>query len=334
MSSNNDEKRSWDDLKLNEIKGLAEKTIEILNKNLIITVQDLALADAETLGAMNGISVEKGAALILAAQTLIRKSGLLPKEFCTFEEVEKRRKEKLTLKTGSKQLDNFLKGGIETQAVTEFYGEFGAGKSQVCFTSAINATLPIEQGGYNSNVIYIDTEGTVRPERFEEMCNARGLDWVNDIRPHLTYCRTYNAAHLEGIIEDIHVEIQNRNVKLVIIDSFINLHRAEFAGRATLNERQIRINKMLKKMIKTVEMMNVAFIITNQVTANPDGTMYGGDPQKPVGGNIIGHASTYRIYLRKSGANRVAKMVDSPYHAYSECRFSIDEKGISEAIEK
>jgi len=331
LSNKTELKKSWDDLKLEDVKGIGPKTIPILNKNLIITVEDLALSDAEYLGSLNGISVEQGAALILAAQDLIRRSGLLPKEFSTIEELEEHKSKVLTLKTGSEALDKFFKGGIETQAMTELYGEFGSGKSQCCFTFAITATQPIEKGGYDSNVIYIDTEGTVRPIRLKEMCEARGLDWAT-VKPRITYCRLYNAAHLEAIVKDIHVEIKERNVKLIVIDSLINLHRAEFAGRGTLHERQTRINQMIKKMIKTAEIMNVAFVITNQVTANPDGNMYSGDKDKPVGGNIIGHASTYRVYLRKSGANRVAKMVDSPYHPYSEVKFSISDKGITEEI--
>jgi DNA repair protein RadA len=92
---------------------------------------------------------------------------------------------------------------------------------------------------------------------------------------------------------------------------------------------------MLHKLVRLTEIYNIAIVITNQVQSSPD--TFFGDPTKAAGGNVLGHASTYRIYLRKSGENRVAKMIDSPYHPYSETRFTVNEKGtddIEEQIKK
>jgi len=138
-------------------------------------------------------------------------------------------------------------------------------------------------------------------------------------------CKVYNSSHLELIIKDLGKYVNDFNAKLVIIDSIISLHRAEFAGRGTLADRQQRLNGLLHKVIRLAEIFNIAVVITNQVQSSPD--TFFGDPTKAAGGNVIGHASTYRIYLRKSGENRTAKMIDSPYHPYSDAKFTLNEKG-------
>jgi DNA repair protein RadA len=138
-------------------------------------------------------------------------------------------------------------------------------------------------------------------------------------------CKVYNSAHLELIVKNLGKYIDDYKAKLVIVDSIISLHRAEFSGRGTLADRQQRLNTIMHKLLRISEIYNIAIIVTNQVQSAPD--TFFGDPTKPTGGNVIGHASTYRVYLRKSGENRVAKMIDSPYHPYSEVRFTVNEKG-------
>ncbi len=142
---------------------------------------------------------------------------------------------------------------------------------------------------------------------------------------NVAVCKVYNSAHLELIVKNLGKYIDDYKAKLVIIDSIISLHRAEFSGRGTLADRQQRLNSIMHKLLRISEIYNVAIIVTNQVQSAPD--TFFGDPTKPTGGNVIGHASTYRVYLRKSGENRIAKMIDSPYHPYSEVRFTINEKG-------
>jgi DNA repair protein RadA len=137
---------------------------------------------------------------------------------------------------------------------------------------------------------------------------------------------------LELIIKDLGKYINDFKAKLVIIDSIISLHRAEFAGRGTLADRQQRLNGMLHKILRLAEIYNVAVVLTNQVQSSPD--TFFGDPTKAAGGNVLGHASTYRIYLKKSGENRIARMIDSPYHPYSDARFTINEKGTDDIEEE
>ncbi|MPZ08311.1 MAG: DNA repair and recombination protein RadA, partial [Nitrososphaeraceae archaeon] len=164
-----------------------------------------------------------------------------------------------------------------------------------------------------------------------QIARARGFDPMLVLK-NVAICKVYNSSHLELIIKDLGRYITAFNAKLVIIDSIISLHRAEYLGRGTLADRQQRLNAMLHKIIRVAEIYNISMVITNQVQSSPD--MFFGDPTKATGGNIIAHTSTYRIYLRKSGENRIAKMIDSPYHPYSDIRFTVNEKGVDDVEEK
>jgi len=319
------------DLETHDIEGIGPTTAKKLKEAGIVSVMDLAVASADELAIDINTSKESAATFVIGAQKLLRDSKVIEKEFLTADVALEKRKSMLRCSTGSKTLDELLLGGLETQAVTEFYGEFGSGKSQICHTLCVTAREPIESGGLDSGVIYIDTEGTFRPERVEQIARARGLDY-RQVLKSVAICKIYNSSHLELIVKDLGRYINEFKAKLVIIDSIISLHRAEFAGRGTLADRQQRLNSMLHKLIRLAEIFNIAVVITNQVQSSPD--TFFGDPTKAAGGNILGHSSTYRIYLRKSGENRVAKMIDSPYHPYSDTRFTLNEKGTDDIEEE
>jgi DNA repair protein RadA len=311
-------------LELQDIEGIGPTTAKKLKEIGILSPMDLAVTSADDLATDANISKVSTASFILAAQKLLRDSHIIEKEFVTAGEVLEKRKLMRRCSTGCIALDDLLSGGIESQAITEFYGEFGSGKSQICHTLCATATQPIASGGLGGRVIYIDTEGAFRPERVQEMAKARGLDYMQVLR-NVTICKVYNSSYLELIIKDLEKYITEFKSKLVIIDGIISLHRAEYAGRATLADRQQRLNGMLHKLVRIAEIFNVAVVITNQVQSSPDA--FFGDPIKATGGNVVAHSSTYRIYLRKSGENRVAKMMDSPYHPYSDTKFTVNEKG-------
>jgi DNA repair protein RadA len=312
------------DLEIQDIEGIGPTTARKLKEAGIVSVMDLAVAGAEELAVDLNSSKESAASFIMAAQKLLRESNILEKEFVTADSALEKRKAMLRCSTGSRALNELLLGGIETQAVTEFYGEFGSGKSQICHTLCAIATQPVEAGGLDGGVIYIDTEGTFRPERLNQIARARALE-PSHVLKNVAICKIYNSSHLELIVKDIGKYINDFKAKLVIIDSIISLHRAEFPGRGTLADRQQRLNSILHKLIRLSEIFNIAIVITNQVQSSPD--TFFGDPTKAAGGNVLGHASTYRIYLKKSGENRVARMIDSPYHPYSDARFTLNEKG-------
>lgn len=319
------------DLDIQDIEGVGPTTAKKLKDAGIISVMDLAVSSAEELSEGINTTKETAASFIISAQKLLRETNVLDKEFITADTALQKRRSMLRCSTGSYALDDLLLGGIETQAMTEFYGEFGSGKSQVCHTLCVIAKQPIETGGLDSGVIYIDTEGTFRPERVEQIARARGFD-PTEILKNVAICKVYNSSHLELIVKDLGKYIDDFKAKLVIIDSIISLHRAEFSGRGTLADRQQRLNNMLHKLIRLAEIYNIAIVITNQVQSSPD--TFFGDPTKATGGNVVGHASTYRIYLRKSGENRIAKIMDSPYHPYSDTRFTVTERGADDLEEQ
>lgn len=319
------------DLEIQDIEGIGPSTTKKLREAGILSVMDLAVAGVEDLAVDINSTKDSAASFIMAAQKLLRESNILEKEFITAEAALRKRRSLLRCSTGSGVLDELFLGGIETQAVTEFYGEFGSGKSQICHTLCITAGQPVESGGLDSGVIYVDTEGTFRPERLEQIARERGVDPLHALK-NVAVCKVYNSSHLELIVKNLGKYVDDYKAKLVIIDSIISLHRAEFAGRGTLADRQQRLNSIMHKLLRIAEIYNIALVVTNQVQSAPD--TFFGDPTRPTGGNVIGHASTYRVYLKKSGENRIARMVDSPYHPYGDVRFTVNEKGVDDLEEE
>ena len=230
--------------------------------------------------------------------------------------------------TGSAELDTLIGGGIETQSITEVYGKMASGKSQWCFQTSVTVQLPMEQGGLEGACLYIDSENSFRPERVIQCAKRFGLD-VDTVLKNIFVARAYNADHQMLLAEKAAEMIKEKNVKLVIVDSLMAQFRAEYVGRGTLSERQQKINKHLRTLQKLAEMYNVTVLVTNQVMSRPD--ILFGDPTAPVGGNIVGHATKTRLYLRKSKDDkRVAKLVDSPSLPDGEALYRITENGIED----
>jgi DNA repair protein RadA len=303
----------------------------------IESVFDLAISIPHQLtdiseGMLTGTDEHVALELVTKAKKALVDSGLLYKDFSTAQDILDRRKNLLRCTTGSAKLDSFLKGGIETQAITEVAGEFGSGKSQICYTLCVTANTPLDRKGLSGNVIFIDTENTFRSERIFQIAEHRGFS-ADEILRRIYVCKIYNTSHLEMIIQDLGKSIEEYRAKLVIVDSIIALHRAEFTGRGTLAERQQRLNVMLHKLNRLAEVHNIAVVVTNQVQSQPDDFSAGRDGLRATGGNVMGHATTYRILLRKAGKTRIAIMVDSPYHMYDQTRFSITEAGVQDVEE-
>ena len=319
------------DQQIQDLAGIGPTTARKLREAGIETVLDLAAALPQELADETGTSRDTISNMVMCAQRSLMDSGLLEKEFTTGEQLLERRKNLQRCITGSKNLDALFEGGLETQAITEFAGEFGSGKSQICHTICVTSQLPEEQGGLNSSVIFIDTENTFRPERIHQIATGRGLDPV-ELLKKIFVCKIYNSNHLEIVLKGLGKYIEQYNSRLIIVDSLISLHRAEYVGRGTLAERQQRLNAMIHRLLRFAEIYNCAIIVTNQVQTKPD--TFFGDPTRIAGGNVLAHASTYRILLRKSSHDRIAIMLDSPCHPYGDTRFTISEKGIEDPEQK
>ena len=242
------------------------------------------------------------------------------------EEVLKKREQIIRISTGSKSFDNLMEGGFESASITECYGEFGSGKTQIGHVLAVNCIKQYP----GSVVVYIDTENTFRPERIEQLCKGVGLD-PSEALKQIKVARAYNSDHqtlLGEKVEDL-IKKQGLDVKLLIVDSLTAHFRAEFIGRGTLADRQQRINRHMRDLAKLAHMNNLCVYVTNQVMAKPD--MFFGDPTQAIGGHIVAHASTFRVYLRKGKkGTRVAKLVDSPSLPEAEAGFYVDESGIKD----
>ena len=325
------------DLQIDDLAGVEPRLLNRLKRAGIQSVLDLAVSIPHELAAGgdydgSGVAADSETIsdLVLKAKKALMDSGVLGKEFCTAEEFLERRKTLVRFTTGSENLDAFLKGGVETQAITEIAGEFGSGKSQICHTLCVTAAT-LDKGKEEGSIIFIDTENTFRPERIHQIAEVRGLE-PEEIMKRVFVCRINNSAHLEAIIKNLGKSVEQYKARLVIVDSIISLHRAEFPGRETLAERQQRLNVMLHKLLRLAEIYNIAVVLTNQFQSQPDNSSFGGwnDSTRAAGGNIMGHACTYRIFLRKAGRDRMAIMVDSPHHAYDQVRFTISEVGIQD----
>ncbi|MEK6954942.1 MAG: DNA repair and recombination protein RadA [Candidatus Micrarchaeota archaeon] len=248
--------------------------------------------------------------------------------FETGDKVLERRKFIGRITTGSKELDSLIGGGVETQAITEAFGKFGSGKSQLAFQLSVNAQLPVDQGGLGGAVLFIDSENTFRPERIAQIAVSRGLD-PDVILKNIHVARSQNSDHQMLLVDKAGDLIKEKNIKIVIVDSLTSSFRSDYIGRGMLADRQQKLNKHLHTLQKLADIYNLAIYVTNQVMDRPD--VLFGDPTVPIGGNVLAHQSTYRLYFRRSKEDRrVAKIVDSPNMPDGECVFRVSEIGISD----
>ena len=237
-----------------------------------------------------------------------------------------RRREVLKLSAKVQSIDDLLGGGFETQALVEVYGAFGSGKTQIGHQLAVNCTMPIEDGGFDGDVFYIDTEDTFRPERITQMARGHGLD-PDTVLSRIHVARAYNSAHQMLLAEEIKRMSKGLNVKMIIVDSLTSHFRAEFIGRGMLANRQQKLNRHLKDLKQLADVNNALVLVTNQVHSKPDAMW--GDPTKPIGGHVLAHASTFRLYLRKAkGGRRIARLVDSPNLPDGECVYQVTQEGL------
>jgi len=311
---------------LDELPGVGPAIAEKLREAGFNSLEAIAVASPMELVATAEIGEATASKIITAAREAADIGG-----FETGDKILERRHNIGKLTTGSKSLDELIGGGLETQALTEFYGEFGSGKTQIAHQLAVNVQLPPEKGGLNGSVIIIDTENTFRPDRIKDMSEGAELDY-NDVLKNIHVARSYNSNHQILLVEMAgalaeELKATEKPVRLMIIDSATAQFRSEYVGRGTLADRQQKINRHLHDALKFGDLNNAVVMITNQVMAKPDA--FFGDPTRPIGGHIVGHTATFRLYLRKSkGEKRVAKLVDSPNMPEAEAVFSVSSIGI------
>ncbi len=311
-------------ISITDLPGVGPSTANKLIEAGYTTIEAIAAATPEELAKI-GIP-------LMTAQKIVKKAReLLDIRFKTAKEIKEERKHLRKITTGSKNLDDLLGGGVEIKTMTEFFGEFGSGKSQICHQLSVNVQLPLEQGGLSTEdkvakAVYIDTEGTFRWERIEQMANCLGLD-PDKVMENIFYIRAVNSDHQMAIADELMDLIPKENIRLVVVDSVTSHFRAEYPGRENLAVRQQKLNKHLHQLGKLAEVFNTAVVITNQVMARPD--VFYGDPTQAVGGHVLYHAPGIRVQLKKARGNkRIARMVDAPHLPEGETVFAITECGI------
>jgi DNA repair protein RadA len=305
------------------LEGIASTTLKKLHKAGLVTLESIAVTPPREIVELTG----------MGADTAIKVSALarlkVDPGFVSATEMLEMRSHMHRCRTGSNELDRILGGGVETGVITELIGEFGSGKTQICYTLSVLAQLPVEEGGLGGRVCVIDTEGTFLPERIVQIAKTRGHD-PQQILTNVLIARAYNSEHQIILIKNLPQVCQEHDVKLVIVDSMIGHFRGEYIGRSTLAERQQKLGNALGNLLRIAEAFNLAVVLTNQVQAKPD-TAYG-DPNKPAGGHVMAHACTHRMYLRRGRANtRLAQIIDSPYLPEEKVRIAITPAGITDA---
>ncbi|MFX0013076.1 MAG: DNA repair and recombination protein RadA [Promethearchaeota archaeon] len=315
---------------IGELPGIGPATAKKLQDSGFGTLESLATVSIGELVAVGNLGEATSRKIIQAAR------DALDFGFTTAEEVLERRRNMLKIATGSASLDDLFGGGVETGSMTEFYGEYRTGKTQIAHQLCITAQLPREMGGLNIDdkdpikVVYIDTEGTFRPERILDMSKRWEGDLdIKRVLKNIMHGRAYNSDHQMVLAEKVAKDSQTQRIGLLIVDSLISHFRAEYVGRGTLAGRQQKLNQHIHTLLKIAEVGNLAVIVTNQVHSKPD--MFFGDPTAPVGGNIVAHASHTRVYLRKSkGERRIARIADSPLLPENETVFAITGDGVTD----
>lgn len=287
----------------------------------------MAHATIRKLAEVKGISEAK----VLKLKELVK--TMVPMDFKTAADALEDRKALVTLTTGSVELDKLLEGGVETGSITEVFGEFRTGKTQLCHTLCITCQMPVTEGGAEGKAIYIDTEGTFRPNRLQAIAERFGLDPVVALE-NVAYARAHNSEHQMELLKMAAAIMSQDRYALLVVDSATALFRTDYTGRGELSERQMQMAQFLRQLTRLAEEFGVAVFMTNQVVANPDGMSFAKDSTKPIGGNIVAHAATTRLRLRKGrGENRICTVFDSPTLPEADAQFAVSAQGVCDATD-
>ncbi|KAI9043523.1 recombinase DMC1 [Aspergillus affinis] len=308
-----------------KVSGIGVADITKLKANGFYTVASVHGATRKTLLKIKGFSEVK----VEKIKDAIHKCLPSASGFITAMELCHQRKRVVKISTGSKQFDSILGGGFQSMSISEVYGEFRCGKTQLSHTMSVVAQLPKEMGGADGKVAYIDTEGTFRPERIAQIAERFGVD-PDSTQENIAYARALNSEHQLELLNTLSKEFAAGEYRLLIIDSIMNCFRVDYCGRGELADRQQKLNQFLMKLAHIAEEFNVCVLMV-QSDPGASALFAGADGRKPVGGHVLAHASTTRVLLRKGrGEERVAKIQDSPDCPEREATYVITNGGIND----
>ena len=320
------------EFKLEDLDGIGKVRADKLRASGITTLFDLLIRGSQELSVITEMDRDACTRLIEKAKIELRSTGDLPQ--ASIKDLSSHKQDILKLKTGSEEVDNMLggydfegnqlPGGIETQAITEIYGQEGAGKTQ------FGLTLSAMTLGAGHGVFFIDCEGTFDEGRFMDICKARK---INPDMSKFLYMKALDTDTIMLSVDSFIKDIIENGVKLIYIDGAIGKFRAEFdQGRGDLNVRQNRLKPFFLHLSKMADYLNVAVVVTNQVMGNPD--PYSGESMKAVGGYIVGHAPKYILWFKKNTKNkRTITFKKSNRHAMYDIVIYLNKEGISDTEE-
>jgi DNA repair protein RadA len=317
------------------IENLLNQLKPRLEESGFRTINDIVQKGATAISQVTGLDLKTCQDICNEAEYILTQLRILHERLSVASEIHKRSENLEAISTGSNNLDSILGGrGIEIGAVTQFYGQPASGKTQLCHFLATIVTQPKLCGGLSAKTLYIDTEGTFRPERIKEIAESRGFD-LDQVFNNIMVADVHNIWEQEAIVNEAESSIViSKNVKLLLVDSFINHYKAEYPERSMLAERQHKINVMMHLLQKIARTYRIAVVITNQVQSEPDSFVNPRLEAKPLGGHALAHSSTHILGLRPSGENRTAKIVKSPSYPKMDAKFSVGKKGIQDPDEK
>ncbi len=311
-------------MKISDLPGCGPVIEKKLANAGIININQLATLPPPKVAEKTGIDNESARELAEKARKYLEKKKLVAPTFQKASEIAK--KNEIIITTGTKAVDKLLNGGLRLGACTEIYGEDGCGKTQFSLTMAVRAQLPVEKGGVNGKVIYVDTENTFKKDRIISIAKHLELN-PEQVLENIIVSRPLNSSDQHRVLEEIErLIVEDDSIKLIVMDSVMGLFRGDYSGRAMLSERQKYLDDLLTLSHNIAKHYNIAMIWTNQVMINP-GIFYG-DPIVPIGGKILGHKATFRVYFKKSGKKRIGVLKKSPNDAQIEVTFGVSTEGL------
>ncbi|MBN1160073.1 MAG: DNA repair and recombination protein RadA [Candidatus Diapherotrites archaeon] len=307
---------------IEDLPGVGATTAEKLRAAGYTNLEAIAVASPMELSEIAALGDATAVKAINAARDALEMG------YESADKILEKRNQIKKLTVPSEAFNVLLGGGLETQSITEAYGQYGSGKSQLAHQLAVSVQVPLEEGGLGGNCLFIDTENTFRPERIKQMAEARGMD-PDEVLKNIIVGRAYNSDHQMLLLEKAKDLIKEKNIKLIVVDSLTAHFRAEYTGRGKLAERQQKLNRHMHTLQRVADVNDLVIFVTNQVMSRPD-VMFG-DPTAAIGGHVVAHTATYRLYLRRSKAEkRIAKLVDSPNLPDGEVVFRVTSNGIED----
>jgi DNA repair protein RadA len=317
------------DLSVTQLDGVGSATEKKLTTFGVSSLIDICIRGGREISEITGVTKSKADSWVFNSQKILEDNNMIRKSDLDVIDLMEYQDNLKTISTTCNAIDGLFGGGVKPECIYEVYGEFGSGKTQFCNTLIVEA---INKG---DNIVWIDCEDTFRPRRIIEILKVKGYaetkEELETALKRITYFYTPNTEQLLGTVNALSKTMEKKRPSLVILDGSIGQFREEYLGRGTLADRQNQIARLMTHIKNISYYFRCTVVFTNQVQTDPS-VMFG-DPVKPIGGNVVGHASTYRIYFKKSGKKRIARMVDSPEHPMADAEFRLTAKGVEDIEE-